>query len=63
MVEVCRWLAIATLLDPRFKSEGFKNPERVAVAVGWLKEEMREDHGREATLQIEPQPADDEMVA
>jgi len=60
MVESCRWLAIATLLDPRFKAEGFKNPSGAAAVVSWLKEELGED-GRDWTQQMEPE--DDGMVA
>jgi hypothetical protein len=38
--ENVKCLALATLCDPRYKKEGFKNSEAASQAVRWLKEEM-----------------------
>ena len=39
-VEDVQELCIATLLDPRFKKEGFKSPEKASRAVTWVKEQL-----------------------
>ena len=46
LVESAHILALATLLDPRYKANGFERPNKIARAVQMLKEEAEFQHRR-----------------
>ncbi len=44
-LEDIKELAAATILDPRFKREGFRNSEKAAAAVGWIQNTLQDRDG------------------
>ena len=54
-MEDIKELAAATLLDPRFKREGFRNSEKAAAAVGWIQGVLQAGDGSPPTETEQPQ--------